>query len=119
MDISKTMQELKQMQGFENVGMTLIHNGTVRAWSRDTHKTVDKVYVTPNRKRIQEICAEFEKEPGIFKILAEANEGELKVGDDLLFLVVAGDIRENVKKTFSALLDRVKSEGVVKQEFLS
>ena len=34
-----------------------------------------------------------------------------------LLLVVAGDIRENVKATFAELLDRIKSEAVVKQEF--
>ena len=119
MDINKTLAELKQLQGFtDNVGMTLIHNGIVRGWSRDGHKQVNSVHVTPDRKRIQEICQEMEKEPGIFKILAEANEGTLKPGDDLLFLIVAGDIRENVKKTFADLLDRIKSEAVVKQESL-
>ena len=43
--------------------------------------------------------------------------GELKPGDDVLFLVVAGDIREHVKATFSELLDRIKAEAVIKQEF--
>ena len=119
MDITKSLADLKQLPGFiENVGMTLIHNGVVRAWSREGHKAVKSVYVTPNHKRIQEICAEMEKEPGIFKIVAEANEGTLKPGDDLLFLIVAGDLRENVKKTFSDLLDRIKAEAVVKQESL-
>ncbi len=117
MDINKCLEDLKQLPGFaENVGMTLIHNGTVRAWSRDEHKTVTDVYVTPNHTRIQEICQEMEKQEGIFKIIAEANEGLLKPGDDLLYLIVAGDIRENVKRTFADLLDRIKSEAVVKQE---
>ena len=35
----------------------------------------------------------------------------------VLFLVVAGDIREHVKATFSELLDRIKAEAVIKQEF--
>ena len=43
-------------------------------------------------------------------------EGLLKPGDDLLFLVVAGDIREHVKATFAELLDRIKAEAVIKQE---
>ena len=120
MDINKSLTELKQLPGFtDNVGMTLIHNGVVRGWSRNNHENVDSVHVTPNRERIQEICEELEKEPGIFKIIADAKEGVLKPGDDLLFLIVAGDIRENVKRTFSNLLDRVKSEAVVKQEYIS
>jgi len=66
---------------------------------------------------MEEIRAEMERRPGIFKIVAEAAEGDLKPGDDLLFLVVAGDIREHVKATFAELLDRIKSEAVVKQEY--
>lgn len=117
MDINKTMQELKARPGFaENVGMTLIHNGTVRAWSRKGHETVHAVDVHPDREKIRAICAEMEQRPGIFAIIAEAAEGHLLPGDDLLFLVVADDIRENVKATFAELLDRIKSEAVFKTE---
>lgn len=119
MDINKTLQELKQLPGYaENVGMTLVHNGVVRGWSRGSRDTVVSVQVNPDREKIQAICQELEKEPGIFKILAQAEEGLLKPGDDILFLVVAGDIRENVKATFAKLLDRIKAEAVIKQEFL-
>jgi molybdopterin synthase catalytic subunit len=119
MDINKTLAELKQTPGFtENVGMMLVHNGVVRAWSRNDRSPVKKVKVTSDRERILAICRELEQEPGIFKILAEAAEGELKPGDDLLFLVVAGDIREHVKATFAELLDRIKAEAVMKQEFV-
>ena len=38
--------------------------------------------------------------------------------DDLLFLIVAGDIRENVKPALALLLDRVKAEAISKNEFL-
>ena len=53
-----------------------------------------------------------------WKMLAHAEEGLLKPSDDVLFLVVAGDIRENVKATFAELLDRIKAEAVIKQEHL-
>ena len=54
----------------------------------------------------------------VFNTLRQAIlRGELKPGDDVLFLVVAGDIREHVKATFSELLDRIKAEAVIKQEF--
>lgn len=118
MDVTKTLAELKQTPGFsENVGMMLVHNGVVRGWARKDRAKVGRVVVTPDRARMDAICREMEQRPGIFKILAEAAEGELKPGDDLLFLVVAGDIREHVKTAFSELLDRIKSEAVVKQEF--
>lgn len=119
MDITKALAELKQRPGFaEHVGMMLIHNGVVRGWSRKGHEPVSSVHVTPDREKMRAICQEMEARPGIFAILADAMEGELRPGDDVLFLVVAGDIRENVKATFAELLDRIKAEAVVKQEVL-
>lgn len=117
MDTTKTLAELKKRPGFtENVGMVLVHNGVVRGWSRADHATVTSIRVTPDRARMDAICREMEQQPGIFCIHAESAEGELLPGDDVLFLVVAGDIREHVKATFAELLDRIKAEAVVKQE---
>ncbi len=119
MDITQTLAKLKKEPGFaEHVGMMLIHNGVVRAWSRKGHTPVSSVRVRPDHALMQKICREMEQRPGIFRILAEAAEGELKPGDDLLFLVVAGDIRENVKSVFAELLDRIKNEAVMKEEVL-
>ena len=118
MDINKTLQELKARPGFaENVGMMLVHNGVVRAWSRADHSPVTSVRVSHDAGKMAAICHEMEQQPGIFAILAQAEDGLRKPGDDLLFLVGAGDIREHVKATFAELLDRIKSEAVIKQEF--
>jgi len=118
MDISKTIAQLKQEPGFtENVGMVLVHNGVVRGWSRRDGAAVAAVEVRPDRERIEELRAEYERRPGIHRVLIEACEGRLRPGDDLLFIIVAGDIRENVKPVLAELLDRVKSEAVAKTEF--
>ena len=53
---------------------------------------------------------------GIFRVVVEARSGEFVPGDDLLFLMVAGDIRENVRPALADLLDRIKSEAISKQE---
>ncbi len=120
MDINKKLAEIKQLPGFaENVGMILVHNGVVRDWSRKDHSKVLSVKVQPNHRRIQEICEEIEKMPGVFKAFAHAFEGEFKPSDDLLYLIVAGDIRENVKEALSVLLDRIKSEAVKKEEIMA
>ncbi len=117
MDINVIVNRLKKEPGFtENVGMVLIHNGVVRAWSRDGHKTVDKVDVSPDRELIEKLRREYERKPGIFRIVVEAAGGTLQPGDDLLLIVVAGDVRENVKPVLAELLDRVKSEAVHKNE---
>lgn len=120
MDISKTIAELKEDPAFaENVGMVLVHNGVVRAWSRKDKGTVTAIEVTPDLQKIEAIRREFEQKPGIYKVLVEAKSGLLKPGDDLLFIVVCGDIRENVKPVLADLLDRIKAEAVTKSETMA
>ncbi|WP_291327189.1 molybdenum cofactor biosynthesis protein MoaE [Desulfovibrio sp. UCD-KL4C] len=120
MDISKKIAELKQDPEFaNNVGMILIHNGIVRGRSRGSHDEVSGIEIKADYAKIKQIKAEHEKFPGIYKIVVEANEGSFKPGDDLLFLIVAGDIRENVKACLASLLDRVKSEAFSKNEIMA
>ena len=119
MDITKTLAQLKQDPGFkENVGMVLIHNGVVRGWSRKDHSGVSSIDVTPDLDRIESLRQEYEQKPGIYKVLVEAKSGRLQPGDDLLFIIVAGDIRENVKPVLAELLDRIRAEAVTKKEHL-
>lgn len=118
MDISKTIAEMKKDPDFAaNVGMVLIHNGVVRGHRRGDRATVTGVDVTIDEARMEALRAEYETKPGIYRIVAKANAGPLQVGDDLLFLIVAGDIRENVKPVLAELLDRIKAEAVSKSEF--
>jgi len=117
MDISQTIAELKKEPGFaDNVGMVLVHNGIVRGWSRKDHSNIVAIEITPDHAKIAALCKEFEKRPGIFRAIAKANGGRMQPGDDVLFIIVAGDIRENVKPALADLLDRIKSEAVTKRE---
>lgn len=117
MDISKKIAELKTDPQFaENVGMVLVHNGIVRGWSRTDHSPVKQIEVSADDSRVEQIRAEIEQREGIYKVLVEARSGVLEPGDDLLFLIVAGDIRENVKPALAELLDRIKSEAISKRE---
>lgn len=118
LDITRTIEEMKKEPGFaEQVGMILVHNGIVRAWSRKDRSAVATIDVSANNDKIRALADEYSKKPGIYKIIIEAQSGRLKPGEDLLFIVVAGDIRENVKPVLSELLDRVKSEAVYKTEY--
>lgn len=117
MDISKTIAELKSRPDFsDHVGMLLIHNGTVRSWSRNDRSAVKSIEVLPDHQKIRALRDEFLRHDGIYEIIIKANEGTLTPGDDLLFIIVAGDIREHVKPVLAELLDRVKAEAVTKRE---
>lgn len=117
MDISKTIAELKKRPDFsENVGMILIHNGTVRNWSRRDRQHVTALETTVDTEKIDRLRQEYLEWPGIYDIIIEANSGRFVPGDDLLFILVAGDIRENIKPVLAELLDRIKSEAISKKE---
>ena len=120
MNIQEQIDQWKKDAEFvKNVGMILCHNGIVRGTTREGSKPVAAVRVTPNYQRIEELRREYENAPGIYKVAIEAHGGELVPGDDLLYILVAGDIRENVKATLAELLDRVKAEAVSKEEILT
>lgn len=120
MDISQTIRELKQRPEFtDNVGMILIHNGVVRNWSRTDRARVTALEVTPDHDRIEGLRQEYLQRPGIWEIVIEARSGTMQPGDDLLFIVVAGDIRENIKPVLAELLDRIKAEAVQKREIMA
>jgi molybdopterin synthase catalytic subunit len=101
------VSKIKAMPGSDSVGMILCHNGIVRGTSRDGRK-VSGVAVSADRKKLNDIIADQKSRPGIFEILVHVNEGELKVGDDLLLIAVAGDIREHVIPVLTDTLNTVK-----------
>ncbi len=118
MDISKKIAEMKKNLKFvENVGMILVHNGMVRGRSRDG-KLVKSLQVKPDYARIEELRREYLQAVGIFDIEVEAKEGKFLPGEDLLFIIVAGDIRPNVKKVLAELLEDVKTTCFEKKEIL-
>ncbi len=117
MDITKTLTELKKRPDFaENVGMVMVHNGTVRSWSRNGKNKVGKLEVTVDHDRIEQIRQHFLQCEGIYEIIIDAKSGLFLPGEDLLYFIVAGDIRENVKQVFADLLDRIKAEATIKKE---
>jgi molybdopterin synthase catalytic subunit len=66
---------------------------------------------------LSQILADTRKLPGIVAAEAEIQEGRLSVGEDIMFLGLAGSTREYVIKALSSTLDRIKKDVTIKQEF--
>lgn len=119
MDITKMMAAVKSHPDYHKAGMVLYHNGVVRSTSRDGRK-VSGLRVSVDHERLAEILREQRKRPGIVEILVEISEGrDLKVGDDVMLLVVAGDIRENVIASLADTLNAIKSTVTQKTEYFT
>jgi molybdopterin synthase catalytic subunit len=117
MNISTVMERIKNNPKYHEVGMALYHNGVVRGASRDGRK-VSGLRVRVDHERLERILAENRKKAGIMDIQIWINEDkDLKVGDDVMFLAVAGDIRENVIETLTTTLNTIKSTVTSKTEY--
>jgi len=118
MDISQVIADMKREPGFNaKVGMVLVHNGVVRGRPRHGEATVTGLHVVPDEAAIEALRRKHEQRPGIFRIVVQAEQGSFKPGDDLLFIIVAGDIRENVHPVLADLLNEIKSQAMNKTEF--
>ncbi|HIC90863.1 MAG TPA: molybdenum cofactor biosynthesis protein MoaE [Syntrophaceae bacterium] len=116
MELWEMIEKIKSHPNFGQVGMILCHNGIVRGTSRDGHP-VQGIDIMVDRSRLVLVLDEMKSHPGIVEILAEIKEGTLKVGEDIMWIVVAGDTRDNVFPVLEVTVERIKKEVVKKTEF--
>ncbi len=117
MDIKQLLDQVKQHPDYPGVGMILCHNGVVRGTSRDGRR-VSGLRVAVDQKQLARTVEKYKARNGIIEILVQINaDRDLSVGDDVMILVVAGDIRENVIETLGGALDEIKSSVTSKTEY--
>ena len=117
MDIAGMIAEIRRKPDFHKAGMLLAHNGVVRDTSRDGRR-VKGLRVGVDHRRLEQILAEQRQRPGIIDIrVAIAEDRDLAVGDDVMVLIVAGDIRENVIAVLADTLNLIKTTVTEKTEY--
>ena len=119
MDIKALVEQIKRRPDYDKVGMILCHNGVVRGTSRDGRK-VNGLRVAVDPARLEQVVRTYKEKAGIIEILVQINaDCDLAVGDDVMLLAVAGDIRENVTAALSDTLNAIKSTVTTKTEYFS
>lgn len=113
--IDEWLEDIKKSSNNENLGMILIHNGIVRGSSKKGSKKVKGIRLSYNKELLEKTIEELSSKDGIEKIKVWINEGELKVGDDIMLVLVAGRYRTDVLPVFKELIEKIKNE-VVKEE---
>ena len=115
-DIDDWIRDVKSQPGSAAIDMILAHQGIVRGTSR-SGEPVTGMSLSADFKRFEEVLTEARTWPGIFAVRGWVNEGKLSVGDDIMRLVVAGDIREHVFEGLQRLVSLIKTEIVGESEF--
>lgn len=121
--IDEWLKEAKADPAALKEGMFLIHNGVVRqtpkAMARqgiDDGSLVKGMLFSYDEAKVEKAVAETYKMKGIFHIRVWLNEGQLEVGDDIMFVLIGGDIRPNVIDALQTLVEKIKKECVVEIE---
>lgn len=119
MNPDRLISKVKANPAYDQVGMILCHNGVVRGTSRDGRQ-VTGLRVAVDRERLAQVLDEQRNHAGIVDIQVDiAADTDLSVGDDVMLLVVAGDIRENVIEALTDTLNAIKSTVTAKTEFFA
>ena len=113
--VEQWIHEIKRGSDFKDLGMILVHNGMVRATSKDG-KPVKGMRLSYDRETLAGLLDELGKRDGIVAIKVWINEGLLKVGDDIMYALVAGRFRTIVIPVLEELVSRIKKEIVSEEE---
>ena len=121
--IDAWLKEAKAHESAPLCGMYLTHNGTVRKtpkakvrYGEETTREVTGMIFSYDEEKVNAVIADTYKMEGIYYIKVWLNEGQLTMGDDIMYVLIGGDIRPRVVDALQYLVSRVKNECVVEKE---
>ena len=121
--IDKWLREAKADPVASEIGMILTHNGVVRETPKakvrqglDDGSSVKGMEFYYDAVKVEAVIRETYKLEGIFYVKAWLNEGQLEVGDDIMYVLIGGDIRPHVVDALQFLVEKIKTECVTEIE---
>lgn len=117
------LAEAKAHESAKNIGMYLTHNGVVRQTAKaqvrqgtEGTRPVTAMEFRCDAARVEAAVTDTYKLPGIYYIRTWLAEGRLEVGDDIMYVLIGGDIRPHVVDALQYLVGRIKDECVTETE---
>ena len=121
--IDAWLAEAKAHESAPKIGMYLTHNGTVRQTAKakvrygaQDAKEVTGMVFSYDQEMVDSVISDTYKMEGIYYIKVWLNEGQLKMGDDIMYVLIGGDIRPRVVDALQYLVGRIKNECVTETE---
>jgi len=117
------LKEAKRDASAAGCGMYLFHNGVVRETARarvrdgaENTAAVSGMNFSYDAEKVEEARQAALQMPGISYARVWLNSGALRVGDDIMLVLVGGDIRPHVIDALQALVGEIKNHCVTEQE---
>lgn len=121
--IDEWLKEAKSDPAALQEGMFLVHNGVVRQTPKakvrqgiDDGSQVKGMEFAYDSPKVDAAIAETYKLDGIFYVRVWLNEGQLELGDDIMYVLIGGDIRPHVIDALQYLVGKIKNECVTEIE---
>jgi molybdopterin synthase catalytic subunit len=116
------LESMRNKPYFDKVGAIAMFIGVVRGEDIENNK-VQKLELEAYEEKANEtllaICNDLKKTHGIVDVQIHHLLGEFKVGEDLVYVLVAGSHRQNVFPVLEEAVERYKKEApIFKKEYL-
>ncbi len=119
------IEEAKKADNADKVGMYLFHNGVVRETPRAVVRQgekledlVKKIEFSYDEDKVNRAIEEAYTYNGLYYIRVWLNQGTIDLGDDIMYVLIGGDIRPNVIDGLQRLVGKIKTECVVEKEII-
>ena len=113
---------VKKQLGFEKAGAMAIFVGVVRGMSASgkVQKLELQAYEEKADEVLSQICDELKKKPGIVDVQIHHLVGKFEVGEDLVYVLVAGAHRQQVLPVLEEAVESYKKEApIFKKELVA
>ncbi|MBR0162501.1 MAG: molybdenum cofactor biosynthesis protein MoaE [Oscillospiraceae bacterium] len=121
--MDRWLKEAKTDPLAQQCGMYLAHNGVVRETAKakvrrgdENARAVAGMRFSADMEKVQAAIEETKAMDGIYYVRVWLNSGVLQLGDDIMLVLIGGDIRPHVVDALQALVGKIKNECVVEEE---
>lgn len=120
--LDNLLKEAKLDKDASCVGIYLSHNGIVRKTAKKEVREgvkADEVIVmnfSYNKELVDRYINETKNMSGVYYLNVWLNSGDLKVGDDIMQILIGADIRPNAMDALNYLISKIKNECVIEEE---
>ena len=110
------ISNVKNETNFKKAGAITLFIGVVRGQAEKAEKVQKlelEAYEEKANQVLMNICDELRKKPGVIDVQIHHLLGEFSVGEDLVYVLVAGSHRENIFSVLEEAVERYKSEAPI------
>ncbi|UCG37259.1 MAG: molybdenum cofactor biosynthesis protein MoaE [Candidatus Bathyarchaeota archaeon] len=119
--LKEIINSAKQGASFDKAGAVAIFLGVVRGVTQNKERVTKlelEAYEEKANEALEQICSALKARRGIIDVQIHHLIGDFEVGEDLVYVLVAGEHRSNVFPVLQEAVDRYKEKApIFKKEY--